>query len=449
MTTPSSTEQDTPTVGGAIARLNAQDGLFLRAEHLTLMQDYSEDLAKALGTACGPGVVHGFPVTLAKDKVVVGPGLAVDPSGTVLESKKTDAKVSFPKEPLPADGFYVVQLLEGKWFYGTDSVYGNPCDDTCSGATALHPNEGRGITVVLTPATLSGFDGQASDKRRNWLASHYFERERGYVKPWLQQPAPGRVVSPLQSLAWSTGLDAPATSGVPIAVLFTVNGRWQVDTWTARRDLSGSTALRGWQWRLAGRPWDVFLAQVLQFQDQLSTRSAAQVTSLDQVVQWLDAARADVTGGASASSVDLLNSAIGALSGAQAPAAQAVSLVERGFQDLPPAGFLPVDPKGNVAEQVTALFPATVPLTFYTCRFDYTPQVLESAQHSDRIPLDGSEAGLGVDVFIPSGQPDWVVFARNNEPVPLGGGTAIGARATTRAPKAAARRGDAGVTRRA
>ena len=43
------------TSGGQINRVNAFDGLFLRAEHLTRMQDYPRELVSALGAAGGPG----------------------------------------------------------------------------------------------------------------------------------------------------------------------------------------------------------------------------------------------------------------------------------------------------------------------------------------------------------------------------------------------------------
>ena len=49
---------DTSAVGaGGIVRLNAFDGLFLRAEHLNATQDYALALALALGTAGGGGPV--------------------------------------------------------------------------------------------------------------------------------------------------------------------------------------------------------------------------------------------------------------------------------------------------------------------------------------------------------------------------------------------------------
>ena len=55
----------TAVADGGIARLNSTDGLFLRAEHLTAMQDYARELARCAGLAAGSGVVYGYGVSLS------------------------------------------------------------------------------------------------------------------------------------------------------------------------------------------------------------------------------------------------------------------------------------------------------------------------------------------------------------------------------------------------
>ena len=76
---PDATTDGEPEVaGGEIDRLNAFDGLFLRAEHLARMQDYALHLTIALGRGAGGGVAEGFGVGLDGDTLVVDPGLAVD-----------------------------------------------------------------------------------------------------------------------------------------------------------------------------------------------------------------------------------------------------------------------------------------------------------------------------------------------------------------------------------
>ena len=89
MTTTSTASGSMDTAGGAITRLNPADGLFLRAEHLRAMEDYASDLALAVGMAGGPGVVHGYQVSLSQDgsAVQVTGGLAIDPDGRPLRSK--------------------------------------------------------------------------------------------------------------------------------------------------------------------------------------------------------------------------------------------------------------------------------------------------------------------------------------------------------------------------
>ena len=43
-----------------LVSLNPEDGLFLRAEHLTTIQDYARAITMAVGQAAGTGVVWGL-----------------------------------------------------------------------------------------------------------------------------------------------------------------------------------------------------------------------------------------------------------------------------------------------------------------------------------------------------------------------------------------------------
>jgi hypothetical protein len=76
-----------------IRRLNAEDGLYLRAEHLRQMQQYARDIALLAGVAAGPGVDYGFNVTLAGSAIHVTPGLAIDAARCPLRSLR-DVTVS-------------------------------------------------------------------------------------------------------------------------------------------------------------------------------------------------------------------------------------------------------------------------------------------------------------------------------------------------------------------
>ena len=74
---------------------------------------------------------------------------------------------------------------------------------------------------------------------------------------------------PLLGFPWAQGGIAPEPQAVPIGVLQRIDGNFVIDTWTARREVSGPPGAVRWAGHLAMRPWPVFLAQVLQFQDQL------------------------------------------------------------------------------------------------------------------------------------------------------------------------------------
>lgn len=406
------------TVGGAIGRLNAKDGLFLRAEHLKQMQDYARDLTAAVGMARGSGVVYGFDIEQQAHELVISPGLAIDSAGNPLRST-IPARVPLPKDPAPSGGFWVVQLSAAEWPYGDDNVYGAPCDDACNGSGSIQPWLAEGVTVTLVQDTIIGLTEQSASVRRNWLASHYFERERIRGGPWLTPRVAGQPAPSLGSWPWGTGSAAPTGGGVPIAVLQQLGGNWQVDVWTARREVADPQPRRGWQWRLAMRPWDVFLAQVLQFQNQLASPvkdlALPSSASLEQVVQWLSEARAGVAGQQDVKPAELLNSAIGALSATPpAPAA----LTSQGLLDLPPAGFLSVNPGSDVESQVDDMLGPDVRAHYYHCRLDNVPQAVELGQHLERIPLTDHANPPDVDVLIPYEKPGWVAFVRTVSLVP-------------------------------
>src|SRR5687768_7007824 len=65
--------------------LNYFDGKFLRADDLQTEQRYICHLVGLSNQADGPGIAHGFDVSLGGgDTLHIGPGLAIDPAGRVL-----------------------------------------------------------------------------------------------------------------------------------------------------------------------------------------------------------------------------------------------------------------------------------------------------------------------------------------------------------------------------
>ena len=400
-----------------ITRLNPSDGLFLRAEHLDRMQGYTSELALAMGLACGSGVVYGYPVTLTDKVLTVGPGLAIDPSGQPLHST-TSVNLTLPD--ITSDQCLVVQVTKGDpYFHGTDKVYGNLCDDPSSPAT-IQPwaDEGVIVQVVVPNAFPDGSGAPSLVHRRSWLASRYFAQEHPTATPWL---APGADVL---RLPWSEPTPQPTPDAVALAALLPLSASWVLDVWMVRRDIGGPLAKRDWQWRLGLRPWDVFLAQVLQFQQQFADIAAAPTSSPD------DEKRRQLINDALAAYNALtvkpkkLGQALTDLHDAQRLVASPVGpvVLPDHFYDLPPAGFLPkpetVTDCSDYYQYFGQLFGQDVRFQIFDCSADFALRAVEQAQHLDRIPLTASTTEKPkVDVLVPSQAAtgagySWAAFVR-------------------------------------
>ncbi|MFD0270383.1 hypothetical protein ACFVGY_28055 [Streptomyces sp. NPDC127106] len=262
------------TADGGIDRLNAFDGLFLRAEHLNLIQDYARELALAVGACAGPGTVEGYEVTVQDGTLRVGAGLAVNAEGRPLRSERL---VTLPLTGLKPglDGFWWVEVAPATRDHGEAPVQGSYCDDPCSGTgTTRHPYTAEGVRIRLVEDTERGLDGQLPAARRNFLASRVFGAERTAHSAW-----PYGTAAATLPRSWGPPAAAPSRSAaVRLAVLLRVPGTadgFEVDVWTARRDRGAAPPYRYGQSRLGMRPWDVYIAQILQFQSQLAQVLAA------------------------------------------------------------------------------------------------------------------------------------------------------------------------------
>lgn len=276
---------------------------------------------------------------------------------------------------------------------------------------------------------MSGLEGLTSTDRRNWLASKYFERERKLGGPWLTPSQPGGPVGALSARDWSAGTPRPEAAGVPVAVVQRVGDNWVLDTWTARRDMGEPPARRAWQWRLAMRPWDVFLAQVLQFQAQLAVTAPALggedtvdpgelIANLDEFVRGMAVKPKQLR--AVVEALKKVSPTVIAGAGGQ-------SLRAQGFVELPPAGFLRpvIATEKDYATALATLFGENVDVRICHCRADHVPHAIEKAQHLDRIPLDQSGSRPQVDVLVPDKQADlpdlrvdeygWIAFVRRSD----------------------------------
>lgn len=428
------------TVGGGIIRLNPSDGLFLRAQHLTVMEDYALALAQSAALAAGTGVVYGYRTWLDGTMLKVDPGLAIGPDGRPLRSTQ-EATVDLSDLTVEADGFFVVEVSPASWDYGQENVYGNLCDDPCSSSAAIHPFQAEGIAINLRADSMPGLKSQGDYQQRNWLASRYYERERERGGPWLVPGTAGSKIAGIATLDFSTATEAPEGNAVPIAVLLNSGGSWLVDLWIARRDLGDPAPRRAWQSKLAMRPWDVFIAQVLQFQAQLtelylaSQAGPAESVAAEELAHAIGSirdqfAKMRVKPHWLSESIAELENALPQLdkaaSQAKDPAKYGLSAL--GFGELPPAGYLPSPPAGYDAEAYAKqLFGPYVKVRVCRCRADHAVRAVEQAQHLDRIPLDqrGQKGTPSVDVLIPAELADlgplysksypWLAFVRRSD----------------------------------
>ena len=423
----------------AITRLFPQDGLFLRAEHLAQMQSYTRELSRALARAGGSGVAYGLTAGFdsARTRITVTDGLAFDPAGATLLLESAQELV--PPTADAATSFWVIELVAAERPVGAVETVFSTLGDCGSNdaAGSARPYVSEGLRIVLRPVQLPLPAQIQPNQLRNALASAYFERERIAGGALIATSAADTPGAALTGSAWATGTGVSSGSSgtagssgpaaVPIGVLLHTDTGWQVDVWMARRDRIDPPARRGWQQRLGHRPADVFLAQVLQFQAQLATmdlQSESLFTAISRAVtethELLELAskgggntvgRKSVLGRAD----DLMQSlaAVQTLSGVSGGRQV---LLERGFVELPPAGYLPVDPGlGAVNEQVRRLLGDTVKLRFRAVRPDQVALALEHAQHLDRISLTAGRSDLrarpDVDILVPDGVPTGAVAA--------------------------------------
>ncbi len=478
-------------------RLHYYDGKYLRARDLNREQAYFRSLGALSNIAGGMGVVHGLDCAVVEpgDLLEVGGGMAFDGRGrvillpspvrvgieTLLEKSGTDLSTtssgtspgaaargttftlsdkpqfteigqapfnsagngSFfkecelksgtePGDIVRGDELYIIFIGSIEAYCGEEDIYGKLCEDACiTGTERPWIIEGaviRALPLVLkSPLKTSSSVTLTDAHLRSLLASAYYRDEKN-----------GDLVSAegLENGAWCKGSDLPFdTEDVPIGLLAR-NGKTTrfFDPWIPRRERIGAPARSWWARQMAMRPWQVFLAQVLQFQCQLKDcvrgggfvredpcddlRGVIRQTSVE-VGEWINY-YAEVTelltrvgdnitvpkykgGGATLETLDLRLKDAG-----RAPLSDR-ALINCGIVELPSAGYLPVVP-GRVAtvnEQVRAMMGDGVDLRFCVVRADYVPHALEEAQHMERIcllgGLDNPADKPRVDILVPGG----------------------------------------------
>lgn len=477
-----------------LRRLNYFDGKFLRAEHLRIEQTYMRTLVALSNQAGGAGIVHGYDVSLASgDRLNVGGGLAIDPQGRVLllpqtaevsiaallEAARPTISVKTPFKSLgkltkaefadcdlgkatpafPAQrptNLWLIVISHAERLCGNEDVYGKLCEQACISDSARPfwiegiAIRARPLTLQLPLATSKYFTQQRNHYLRSLVASAYFRDEAARVQSQIS--GDGLLEGP-----WCQGADAASGFDVPIAVLARRGASTVfLDAWTARRERMVAPPRRYWAWTMAMRPWDVFLAHVLQFQchlmSLLRTRTVKGIDidpCRDERRAILEAARTlkslkmqlfkqnaieskkvfaeyKATGGTGAigpaemqlldpqilgrqiERVIELDARLTRSRGRKYDIRRGI-LLSGGMVEVPSAGYLPVDPKSDISvqTQVERYFGRGVDLRFCVARADYVPHALEQAQHMERISLvaglEKPDAKPRVDIIIPDG----------------------------------------------
>lgn len=478
--TSSSTAADTIVLAGApsghtvipaptvLTRLNYYDGKYLRAADLSLEQQYLRGLVALGNQAGGAGVVHGFDLVLRTgDSLALGPGLAIDGRGRVLllpdgitvsvaaliEASRRHTARAQPRraalgrfddcevvsEVPPADtprgsDLYLITIGHAEALCGQEDVYGKLCEEACVTSTD-RPYRIEGLVVRATPLALTTPLATsrvvALDRRhlRSLVASAYFADEALRVGQLISRAG-------LALDSWCLGADAGPASDVPVGVLARAGDTTVfLDAWTARRERIEPPPRRYWAWRMRMRPWDVHLAQILQFQCQLRgvlgrapepggeddpcaeqhqalSRASRYLGEVAELVARREAPAApapELLPGGVQRIVQLNREVFTALQKIGGAARDRI-LINGGIVELPSAGYLPVVPGSSITvnTQVRRLLGEGLDLRFCVVRPDFVAHALEEAQHMDRISLlrglDDARAREQVDVLVPDGE---------------------------------------------
>jgi hypothetical protein len=456
-----------------LTRLNYFDGKFLRASDLTAEQTYLRKLVQLSNQASGSGIAYGLSVQLGSgDTLRVSPGLAITPEGQVIlmpneavlsveklieaSRRQTtftasraiigssefgdciEAAATPPDDVLRAENLYLITAAPAEALCGEEDVFGKLCEEACA-TSKDRPYRVEGVIFRATPLLLatplpdSGMVALGAKHLRSRVASAYFEDERSRIASLISGDG-------LKSELWCLGAEPARGTEVAIGVISRPGGTTAfLDVWIARRELMDSPARRYWQWRMAMRPWDVFLAQVLQFQCQLrdamsdapidddedpcvrnSKLVAVAAQQMAEVTQFYAAAtrklatvplepgeqRLEITGGQTA--LDDLHRKL-QIAGELAFLPSDRVMIERGIVELPSGGYLPVVPGANttVNSQIKRFMGPGVNLRFCVVRPDYVAHALEEVQHMERISLlqglEDEAKKPDVDILVPNG----------------------------------------------
>ncbi len=464
-----------------LKRLNYYDGKFLRASDFDVEQNYLRRLVALSNQGLGAGVVNGFDVTLGSgDTLEIGPGLAIDSSGNVLLLQSattqniqtlidrsrlqsgpllTKAKGALstasrgvfndcievaappPTTVVAVSDIYVIAICTAEALCGQSDVFGKLCEDACVTSTD-RPYRLDGIVIraiplqLVTPfptskvVSLGGNAYLRSKVAHSWFADEVRKHPDAISR------------SGLLSEVWCLGSQYDSSCcEVPLAVVARAgNTTIFLDPWIVRRERMDAPSRRYWQWTMRMRPWNVFFAQMLQFQCQLADLLAGVATpggravdpcarqqeALQQAADLLQQVRTGLVSYRSAARetiadqpaalalslsqvVDVHEKLTRVISSGAGVAARDRILIRGGIIELPSAGYLPVVSRSDltVNDQVRALLGEGLDLRFCVTTADYVAHAIEEAQHMDRISLlqglDDPNDKPHVDILVPDG----------------------------------------------
>ena len=200
---------------------------------------------------------------IAATRNSLGKGMQASAGSSASRSARPDAGTK-PQAPSGAE-FYVLTIAHAEDACGEEDVFGKLCDDGCATSTD-RAFLVEGVIVRATPfqpRTPFVTWAKANESHiRSQLVSAFFADEKDFVPCQISKAG-------LDSGIWCNGAAAPTGWEVPIAVVGRLTSRTFVDEWVVRRERIETPPRRYWEGRMCMRPWDVFLAQVLQFQCQL------------------------------------------------------------------------------------------------------------------------------------------------------------------------------------
>jgi hypothetical protein len=491
-----------------LTRLQFFDGLFLRAEHLRRNNDGLRNLTFLSNVADGGGVAFGLDASEDGDTLTIEPGLAIDGRGRVLllqnsiHASITDLLDERPPVKKQAKGggrfevcedlpdppsagvgeglaLYCVSLKHAESACGWEEVRGRTCEDACD-ASMERPYLVEHAHIHLCPLPLTA---KLPTSRAVVLTDRHLQSRVASAAFADEKLRAGSLISGagLGTTVWCNGAQLPrptcADDEVPIALLARRGPNTLfLDPWVCRRERMDTPPRRYWMGRMLARPWDVFMAQVLQFQCQLTealdnftgptgepidpcadTRGLVReaLTLLEVMDQKRPHERAvadeygierphaeepapapptpagdptDAEGDGVPSLADReiahptnpfdALGGMGRIAELRKRLLESVGtnglpariLIDAGLIELPPTGYLRVDPHGRIelTRQVANLMGAGVDLRFCSVRTDQIAGEFESAQHLDRISLlrglDDPGSREKVDILVPEGE---------------------------------------------